>query len=98
MDEAQMNGLAERFLDAWNSQEVERVVAAYADDLVYRDPNTRGEITDPGDMRRYLTKLFAAWNMRWSLREAHLFEGEEGGRVPVARLDTKSGRREDGGD
>jgi hypothetical protein len=26
----------------WNSQDVERVVACYTDDVAYRDPNTRG--------------------------------------------------------
>ncbi|MFH1538962.1 MAG: nuclear transport factor 2 family protein, partial [bacterium] len=47
--------------------------------LLYLDPNTRGAITDQDSMRRYLTKLLAAWDMHWSLREAHLFEGQEGG-------------------
>jgi ketosteroid isomerase-like protein len=32
------------FLDAWNSQDVERVLDCYTDDVRYRDPNTRGEV------------------------------------------------------
>ncbi len=38
----ELEALARHFLDAWNSQEVETVLSCYTDDLVYRDPNTRG--------------------------------------------------------
>ncbi|MFH1538642.1 MAG: nuclear transport factor 2 family protein, partial [bacterium] len=79
MDEAKLKEFTEKFLSAWNSQEVERVADCYTNDLLYLDPNTRGAITDQDSMRRYLTKLLAAWDMHWSLREAHLFEGQEGG-------------------
>lgn len=79
MDEAKLKELTEKFLDAWNSQEVDRVAGCYSDDLFYLDPNTRGAITDQDSMKRYLTKLFAAWTMHWSLREAHLFGDENGG-------------------
>lgn len=63
MTKEEMNDLIEQFLDAWNTQDVEKVVACYSDDLIYKDPNTRGEITSLDAMRRYLTKLFFAWNM-----------------------------------
>lgn len=62
---------AQRFLDAWNAQDVERVVSCYTPDLIYRDPNTRGEVRGADGLRRYLRKLFAAWAMHWSLRETH---------------------------
>ena len=70
--------LAERFLGAWNSQEVDRVVGVYTPDVAYRDPNTRGEVRGAEAMRRYLTKLFAAWKMEWSLREAYPLTGGGG--------------------
>jgi uncharacterized protein (TIGR02246 family) len=78
MDRDKMLTLAEAFLAAWNSQDVERVLGVYTEDVNYIDPNTRGAIHGREAMRRYLTKLFAAWKMTWSLREAALFEGGEG--------------------
>ncbi len=78
MNQAQVDTLAEGFLSAWNSQDVERVVACYTDDLVYRDPNTRGEVRGSDAMRRYLRKLFAAWTMHWSLREGFPMADQEG--------------------
>jgi ketosteroid isomerase-like protein len=81
MDERMMSQLTEAFLAAWNSQNVERVLACYTEDLVYRDPNTRGAVEGQGAMRRYLTKLFAGWQMHWEKREARLFEGGVGGAV-----------------
>lgn len=78
MDRQQMLSMAERFLDAWNSQEVDRVVSCYTADVDYRDPNTRGSVRGAEAMRRYLTKLFARWEMHWSLREAHLFADGRG--------------------
>jgi len=73
--------LAKEFLNAWNSQDVQKVVACYTEDLVYRDPNTRGQVKGREAMRRYLTKLFAGWKMHWELREAHGFQDENGGAI-----------------
>ena len=78
MDRATMLELAERFLRAWNSQEVEQVVACYTEDLEYRDPNTRGVVRGDAALRRYLGKMFAQWQMHWSLRKAHLFADGRG--------------------
>jgi hypothetical protein len=61
--------IAREVLDAWNTQDPDRVVARYTPDLVYRDPNTRGDVRGADAFRRYLTKLFASWQMRWSARE-----------------------------
>src|SRR5262245_66517480 len=65
-------------LDAWNTHDVERVVACYTPDLVYRDPNTRGDVHGADAFRRYLTKLFAAWRMHWSPREIFALAGTSG--------------------
>lgn len=78
MDEKKMVEISRAFLDAWDSQDPERVLACYTDDVYYVDPNTRGAIRGAEDLRRYLVKLFAAWDMKWSLKEAHLFEGGDG--------------------
>ena len=78
MDERSMQALAEKVLAAWTSQDVEAVVSHYTDDLVYVDPNTRGAVRGAAAMRRYLRKLFANWELTWTLKEAHLFEGGNG--------------------
>jgi len=78
MDDANYEALIERFLAAWNAQDVEAVVACYTDDLLYRDPNTRGLVEGADAMRRYLRKLFDAWQMHWSTREAYRLEGMDG--------------------
>jgi hypothetical protein len=70
--------IAERILTAWNSHDVEQVVACYTPDLVYRDPGTRGEIRGAEAMRRYLTKMFSLWRMHWAPREAFPLGGTDG--------------------
>ncbi len=70
MTQTELEAVATKFLEAWNSQDVEAVVACYTPDVVYRDPNTRGEVAGVDALRHYLTKLFAGWTMRWALREA----------------------------
>lgn len=79
--QSQVTAIAERFLDAWNSQDVEAVVACYTDDLVYRDPNTRGAVESAEAMRRYLRKLFGRWEMHWSLRELFPLTNVDGAAV-----------------
>lgn len=65
----QTDRLIVRFLDAWNAQDVERVLSCYTDDVRYRDPNTRGDVVGRDALRRYLQKLFANWQMTWARRE-----------------------------
>lgn len=78
MDQQHLERLIARFLAAWNSQDVERVVATYSEDVRYRDPNTRGHVEGRDAMRRYLRKLFAAWQMTWTQREVFQLAGAEG--------------------
>ena len=74
--------LAERFLAAWNTQDVEQVIACYTEDVHYREPGTRGEgIRGHDAMRRYLRALFATWKMHWSLRELYPLKDGEGAAV-----------------
>src|SRR5215475_15711905 len=78
MDRREMLEIADTLIAAWNSHDVERLVACYTADAEYRDPNTRGAVRGSDPMRRYLTKLFARWRMHWAMREAHLFADETG--------------------
>lgn len=78
MDEKRLERLVGSFLDAWNSQDVERVVACYTEDVRYRDPNTRGYVEGKEPMRHYLRKLFASWQMTWAARERFELRSEDG--------------------
>jgi hypothetical protein len=57
------------------------VLGCYTEDLVYLDPNTRGEVRGREAMRRYLQKLFGAWTMTWSLRESRAFHDGGGAHI-----------------
>lgn len=81
MDHERAIEVAEELLDAWNSQDVDRVLDCYTADVRYRDPNTRGFVEGADATRRYLTKLFGRWQMHWSLREAYPLRDEEGAAV-----------------
>jgi len=72
-----LEALAHDFLGAWNTQDVDRVLAVYTPDIRYRDPNTRGDVVGADALGRYLTRLFNAWQMTWELRE--LFPYREDG-------------------
>lgn len=69
--EARLTRVARDFLGAWNTQDVNAVLACYTADVNYRDPNTRGVIIGAEPMSRYLRKLFANWQMHWELRDLY---------------------------
>jgi len=79
MEKEALGARAAAVLEAWNSHEVDRVLACYTEDCVYRDPNTRGAVVGRDALRRYLTRLFRDWRMHWSLRELFPFEDGAGG-------------------
>jgi SnoaL-like domain len=70
--------LADGVFSAFNTQEVERVLDLYTDDLVWLDPNTRGPVVGREAMRRYLTKLFGRWTMHWEREEVFPLDGTDG--------------------
>ena len=78
MNERRMYELAKGLLNAWNSQDVDQVLACYTEDVVYVDPNTRGEVKGAEAMRKYLGRLFTGWKMTWQLKEAYLFKDHSG--------------------
>ena len=81
MNHERATELAERLLEAWNTQDIDRVLDCYTADVRYRDPNTRGFVEGADEMRRYLSKLFGRWQMHWSLREAYPLRDVEGAAV-----------------
>jgi ketosteroid isomerase-like protein len=94
MEKVKLKELAEQVISTWNTQDVEKVVGCYSDDLVYRDPNTRGEVRGPHAMGRYLRKLFAAWQMHWSIREVYPLDGQNGAAVLWHASIRKTGGKE----
>lgn len=78
---AEIERFAREFLDAWNSHDVERVIATYTEELTYVDPNTRGPVKGRAAMRSYLTRLFGAWRMHWTLRDGHPLSDCDGAAV-----------------
>jgi hypothetical protein len=57
MDIADYNA---RWLAAWTAKDVDGLCAFYADDCVFKDPQTPAGITGNAALRAYLTGLFAA--------------------------------------
>lgn len=92
MDRQEALKLAEAFLAAWNSQDVDRVLSCYTEDCTYQDPNTRGPVVGHEALRKYLSRLFQRWKMHWSLREFFLFaDGSGAAFLWHARLSPASG-------
>lgn len=48
------------WLAAWTAKDVERLVTFYAEDCVYRDPQTAGGLNGRAALKAYLQQLFAA--------------------------------------
>ncbi|HPO16600.1 MAG TPA: nuclear transport factor 2 family protein [Candidatus Hydrogenedentes bacterium] len=78
MEQDQVTAFAERFMSAWNTQDSNRVLECYSDDLCYRDPGTSEPIHGSEAFRKYLGKLFAKWTMHWAFREGYPLAAQEG--------------------
>ncbi len=57
MDIADFNA---RWVKAWTDKDVPRLVAFYAEDCVYKDPQTAAGLKGQAQLAEYLTGLFAA--------------------------------------
>ena len=96
MDREGMLSVADQVLQAWNSHDVERVVACYTADAEYRDPNTRGAVRGSEPMRRSSDQtLHALADALGNARSASV-RGRGGMRGPLARDVSAYGRRVDG--
>ncbi len=60
MNAAALADFNARWLQAWSDKDVERLVAFYTPDTVYKDPQTAEGIVGHDALRAYLTGLFAA--------------------------------------
>ena len=49
-----------RWLEAWSAKDVDALVATYAPDCVYKDPQTPAGLVGRAALRNYLSGLFAA--------------------------------------
>jgi hypothetical protein len=49
-----------RWLKAWSNKDVDRLLGFYAEDCVYKDPQTAQGLTGAQALRSYLAGLFAA--------------------------------------
>ena len=48
------------WLKAWTDKDVERLLGFYAENTLYKDPQTAGGIEGQAALRAYLTQLFAS--------------------------------------
>jgi ketosteroid isomerase-like protein len=48
------------WLSAWTAKDVDKLLQFYAEDVVYRDPQTADGLNGHAALRQYLTGLFAA--------------------------------------
>jgi ketosteroid isomerase-like protein len=90
MDE--LEAIARKAIEAWNTHDVDQVLACYTPDLVYLDPNTRGELRGADAFRSYLGALFSAWKMEWRLRHVYPLSGALGAAATwTATLEPRGG-------
>ena len=73
---------------AWNTLDVEKTLATYSDDVVYRDPGTHRQIHGKDALRKYLTKFFQVWDMVFRVTEDRRLAGSNG-QVCVWDVDIK---------
>jgi hypothetical protein len=60
MTEAEIEAFNADWLAAWTAKDVPRLTAFYAEDCVYKDPQTAGGLTGRAALSAYLTGLFGA--------------------------------------
>ncbi|HET7484964.1 MAG TPA: ester cyclase [Solirubrobacterales bacterium] len=64
-----------RYNDAWNSQDLDAIVAMHAPDMVFAN-HTAGESARGEEVRGHITRIFAAWpDMRFETRRLYVREG-----------------------
>ncbi|HZZ86739.1 MAG TPA: nuclear transport factor 2 family protein [Caulobacteraceae bacterium] len=60
MNPADIAGYNAAWLKAWTDKDVDRLCGFYAEDCVYKDPQTTAGLEGKAALRAYLTQLFAA--------------------------------------
>ena len=69
LDDDEIFAATRRCIDAWNTLDLESVLATYSQDVVYQDPGSRGRIVGKEALRGYLTKFLAVWDMQFTVTE-----------------------------
>jgi steroid delta-isomerase-like uncharacterized protein len=64
-----------RYNDAWNSQDLDAIVAMHAPDMVFAN-HTAGESATGEDVREHIASIFATWpDLRFETRRLYVREG-----------------------
>jgi steroid delta-isomerase-like uncharacterized protein len=64
-----------RYNDAWNSQDLDAIVAMHAPDMVFAN-HTAGESATGEDVREHIASIFATWpDLRFETRRLYVCEG-----------------------
>lgn len=64
-----------RYNDAWNTQDLDAIVAMHASDMVFAN-HTAGESASGSDVRDHIARIFEAWpDMRFETRRLYVRDG-----------------------
>jgi len=64
-----------RYNDAWNSQDLDAIVAMHAPDMVFAN-HTAGESATGEEVREHIASIFAAWpDLKFETRRLYVREG-----------------------
>jgi steroid delta-isomerase-like uncharacterized protein len=64
-----------RYNDAWNSQDLDTIIAMHAPDMVFAN-HTAGETAEGEAVRDHIAKIFETWpNMKFATRRLYVREG-----------------------
>jgi steroid delta-isomerase-like uncharacterized protein len=84
-----------RYNDAWNSQDLDAIVAMHAPDMVFAN-HTAGESAEGAEVRGHIASIFAAWpDMRFETRRLYVREGLVVQEWTATATHTKAMRRGD---
>ncbi|WP_052665843.1 nuclear transport factor 2 family protein [Nitriliruptor alkaliphilus] len=78
MSDEEVFAATRRCIDAWHTLDVATTLASYTEDVVYRDPKTRGFIVGHDQLGRYLDVFFRVWDMRFHIIDERRLAGQNG--------------------
>lgn len=84
-----------RYNDAWNSQDLDAIVAMHAPDMIFAN-HTAGESAQGEEVRGHIASIFEAWpDMRFETRRLYVREGLVVQEWTATATHTKAMRRGD---
>jgi ketosteroid isomerase-like protein len=75
LEDAEIFEATRRCIDAWNSLDLEAVLATYSDDVIYRDSGSGGRIDGKRSLERYLNRFLQVWDMQFVVTEDRRIAG-----------------------